>query len=156
MYLKIKVESEELETIRDEIANLAINVTRKLNSLEKSLSRLFDKEKEAEEQILRRINNEIVFIKERFNVSTKLEVCKHSYKVIATITGGTGNVLGEGTAIKNNIYEAMLTALWIALNREVPEHYRDLTPSNLRHTEQELREVLGCDDVTITTFAGYR
>lgn len=149
MYLKLKVEAEELEAIRDEIANLAVSVTQRLKSMEELMQKLLNKEQDTEEQILKRINSEVTFIKNRFGVNTKFEIMKGI--VSATTIGSTGIILHIGNAFKSNVYEGMITALCEALNREVPDQFKDLPPATLRHTEEELIEVLGCD-VTIINY----
>lgn len=152
MYLKIKVEAEELEAIRNEIANLAVSVTQRLKSIEEVMEKAVNKERDTEEQILRCIQSEIRFIKERFGVSTFFEV--QPDVVLVTTVGAIGTVLNTGKSTKDNIYEGMITAFWSALNREVPEQFTDLPPSTLRHTEEELKEVLGCD-IKVINYPGH-
>ena len=157
MQLKIKVEAEELEAIRNEIANLAVSVTQRLKSIEEVMQRLLNKEQAVEEQILRRIQSEIRFIKDRFGVSTKIEILVNIVRphiLTVTTTGSTGVNLTIGNAFKDNVYEGMITAFWSALNREVPEQFTDLPPSTLRHTEEELKEELGCD-VKVINYPGH-
>lgn len=151
MQLKIKVEAEELEAVRNEIANLAVSVTQRLKSMEELMQRLLNKEQDVEEQILRRIQSEIKFIKDRFGVSTEFEICGSSNAVLVITTGGSGATLGICKRTKDNVYEGMITAFWSALNREVPKHLTGLPPAELRHTESELKEVLGCD-VTVINY----
>lgn len=153
MYFKLKRETVDLKTIRNEIANLAITVTQRLKRIEEMMEKAVNKERDTEEQILRRIQSEIRFIKERFGVSTFFEV--QPDVVLVTTVGAVGTVLNTGKSTKNNIYEGMITAFWKALNREVPEHFTNLPPSTLRHTEGELKEVLGCD-VKVTGYPGYQ
>jgi len=154
LQLKIKVEAEEIEAIRNEIANLAVSVTQRLKSIEEVMQQLLNKEQAVEEQVLRQIQSEINFIKDRFGVSTEFEICRSSNTVIVITTGGSGATLGICKRTKDNVYEGIITAFWSVLNKRVPEQFTDLPPSTLRHTEEELKEELGCD-VKVINYPGH-
>lgn len=151
------IKTKELETIRNEIVNLAVTVTKRLKRIEELLEMRGNKEQEVEEQILRGIQGEINFIKGRFGVSVEMEISVNiirPHEVTVTTRGARGNILHMANAVRTNVYECMLTAFWKALNRKVPDHFTGLPPTNLRHTEQELKEVLGCD-VKVTGYPGH-
>jgi hypothetical protein len=152
LHFKLKRETADLKTIRNEIANLAITVTQRLKHIEEMMEKAVNKERDTEEQILRRIQSEIRFIKERFGVSTFFEV--QPDVVLVTTVGAVGTVLNTCKSTKDNIYEGMITAFWSALNKRVPEQFKDLPPATLRHTEEELKEELGCD-VKVINYPGH-